>query len=153
MMRRIVVLLIVVVVASVPYRYYRNVHGPVKQYEAFAEEIVHRRYDAAAAMADGLTADQLAQRGSQERIGAGPPMFQTLFPSRFVIESQERDAVGLTTLTATQTILFTPVGVESTRPAMYAVMRQVIRLRNGDGGWKVVAFENTFERMDSFGRR
>ena len=39
---------------------------------------------------DGLTAADLGKSGSQEQIGAGPSMFQTLFPSRFRIDSREK---------------------------------------------------------------
>jgi hypothetical protein len=46
---------------------------------------VHR-HDAAAAMSDGLTAKDLERSGTQEKIGAGPSMFQTLFPSRYEIQ-------------------------------------------------------------------
>ena len=149
-MRRLVVVLVVLGAAFLGYRYYRGSHAPVKHYKAFAEEILHRRYDAAAEMAEGLTAANLAKKGSQERIGAGPEMFQTLFPSRFAIESQETGPDGELTINATQTVLFNPQGVESAvRPAMYATMKQVTKLRNGGQGWKVVGFENKFEKMDT----
>jgi hypothetical protein len=152
-MRRIIVVLVLVAAAAAGYQYYRTSYGPERHYKAFAEEILRRNYDAATAMADGLTADQLAQQGSQERIGAGPPMFQAVYPSRFTIDSNTKDADGVVTIAATQTVLFTPPGVESARPAMFAVLKQVARLRNGSDGWKVVSFENNFERMDSLGRR
>ena len=135
---------------------YRTVHarGPEAQYKLFAEEILHRRYDLAAGMADGLTANDLAALGSQERIGAGPPMFQTLFPSRFAIESEDTAADGAVTLRATQTVLFNPQGVESAlRPAMFATLKQVVTLRKGDGGWRVTAFANRFENMDTLSGR
>ena len=61
---------------------------------------------------------------------------------------------GVVTINATQTVLFNPQGVESAvRPAMYATLKQVTKLRNGAGGWKVIAFENTFGRMDSLTSR
>ena len=112
-------------------------HGAEAKYKAFAEEILHRRYDAAAAMAEGLSASDLAAQGSQERIGAGPQMFQTLFPSRFAIDSRESGAGGAVTLHATQTVLFNPVGVESAmRPAMFATLKQVVTLRKASDGWR-----------------
>jgi hypothetical protein len=46
-------------------------------------------------------------------------------------------------------VLFNPAGVESTRPAMYALLKQTVGLRKGDGGWKVISFDNKFEKMDS----
>jgi hypothetical protein len=153
-MRRIIAIAVVLAVAVVAYRYYRNTSGPVSRYKKFAEEILHRRYAAAAEMADGLTAADLEKLGSQEKIGAGPPMFQTIFPSRFEIESRESGADGITTINATQTVLFNPAGVESAlRPAMYATLKQLIKLRAADGDWKVVAFENSFEKMDAVPRR
>jgi hypothetical protein len=43
-----------------------------------------------------------------------------------------------------------PQGVESAvRLAMVATMKQVATLRNSAHGWKVVAFENSFEKMDA----
>ena len=77
-------------------------------------------------------------------------MFQTLFPSRFAIESSETGADGLLTLHAVQTVLFNPPGVESAvRPAMYAKLHQVVSLRKTSSGWKVTSFENKFDSMDS----
>lgn len=152
-MRRLVVLLIVLGAATGGYRFYQGSSGPVNRYKAFAEAMLQRKYDAAAEMCDGLTAADLAKLGSQERIGAGPQMFQTLFPSNFAIDSRE-NAGGVVTLHATQTVLFNPAGVESAmRPAMYATLKQVAKLKSESGGWKVVEFENAFEKMDSFGSR
>jgi hypothetical protein len=140
---------VVIVLAVVAYRYF-SARGVETQYERFAEEILHRRYESAAAMADGLTAADLEKLGSQERIGAGPVMFQTLFPSRFRILSRETAADGGVVLHANQTVLFNPVGVESAiRPAMYARLAQVVTLNKRDGQWRVTAFSNTFEEMDS----
>ncbi len=123
--------------------------GAEKRYRAFAEEMLRRRYDAAAAMCEGLTSQDLASLGTQERIGAGPAMFQTLFPSRFKIESREASGDDVT-LHAVQTVLFNPPGVESAmRPAMYATMKQTITLRKSGGEWKVIGFTNDFDKMDS----
>ncbi len=150
-MKKAVLLAIVIGAAFLVYR--TTAGGPETQYKKFAEEILHRQYDAAAAMADGLSAADLARQGSQERIGAGPEMFQTFFPSRFHIESVEKESDAVT-LHATQTVLFNPAGVESaSRPAMYATLKQVVTLRKGGGDWKVTAFSNTFEKMDSLSQR
>ena len=149
-MKRAIAGAVVVIGLVVAYRHFR-VAGPVKTYEAFAEEVVHRRYDLAATMASGLTADDLGRLGSQERIGAGPEMFQTVFPSRFRIESQEEKPDGALEVVAIQTVLFNPAGVESAvRPAMYADLRQRVSLRKVEGAWKVAEFENTFERMGEY---
>lgn len=151
-MKKVAIVLVVVAVAG--YWYYQSSHAPLNAYKAFAEEILHRRYDAAAAMTDGLSAAQLAQSGTQEKIGAGPTMFQTLFPSRFTIESQERGSDGTITVKATQQVLFNPPGVESVmRPAMMALMKQTVALRKKDGGWKVVSFENSFGGMETMSAR
>jgi hypothetical protein len=131
---------------------YRQLHasGPEARYREFAEEVLQRHYDAAARMTDGLSAKELEQRGSQEHIGPGPEMFQTLFPSRFAIDSQETAPDGSVTLHATQTVLFNPAGVESAvRPAMFATLKQVVTLRKAAGGWLVTGFVNRFEKMDS----
>jgi hypothetical protein len=152
-MKRLLPLAILVVVFVVVGQYYRSSHGPEKAYKAFAEEILHRRYVEAAAMSEGLTASDLEKQGSQERIGPGPAMFQALYPSLFAIESQETGPDGAVVIKAVQTVRFTPAGVESAiRPAMTATLRQVVTLKKGDAGWKVTAFENTFEKMDSIGR-
>lgn len=148
-MRRLVVLVVVAIAAFAGYRYYTKSYGPVRQYKAFSGAILHRQYDVAASMAEGLTAADLAQRGSQERIGAGPAMFQTLFAPRYAIDSQQTNADGSITINATQTVLFNPPGVESARPAMFATLKQVVTLRNG----KVIAFDNTFEKMDTVSGR
>jgi hypothetical protein len=128
------------------YRHYVRSYEPEKQYKEFAEAVLHRQYDKAAAMADGLSAADIERNGSQEHIGGGPAMFQTLFPSKFNVELTERSGDDVT-IHATQTIIFNPPGVESgaLRAAMYARMRQITTLRKAAGGWKVVAFNNTFD--------
>ena len=131
---------------------YRHIHasGPEARYHEFAEEILQRHYDAAAKMTDGISAKDLEKRGSQEQIGPGPEMFQTLFPSRYAIDSQETAPDGAVTLHATQTVLFNPAGVESAvRPAMFATLKQIITLRKAADGWLVTDFSNHFEKMDS----
>jgi hypothetical protein len=148
-MKRSVLIVLLVVVAIFAFRSYKFSNGAAARYQAFAEELLHRRYEAAAAMSEGLSASYLEQQGSQERIGGGPAMFQTLFPSRFTIDSQETDGDGTVIIHGTQTVLFNPVGVESVRPAMFATLRQVVKIRKDSSGWKVAAFENTFEKMDS----
>lgn len=153
-MKKALGLLALVGVGFLGYRYAAAAHGPEARYRAFAEEVLRRNYDAAARMTDGLSAKELEERGSQESIGAGPPMFQTLFPSRFAVDASETAPDGAVTLHATQTVLFNPAGVESaTRPAMYATLRQVVTLRKAAGGWLVTAFSNQFEKMDSLGGR
>ncbi|HEX7190250.1 MAG TPA: hypothetical protein VF381_01655 [Thermoanaerobaculia bacterium] len=149
-----VLALVLVAAAGAGYRYYATSYAPEKAYKQFAEDILHQRYDAAAKRCDGLSADDLGKLGSQERIGAGPPMFQTLFPSRFAIQSRETSPDGGLTLHAVQTVLFNPVGVESAiRPAMYATLSQSVTLRKTSGEWRVVAFENKFDRMDQMSVR
>ena len=153
MMKRAAFLAVVLVGGFFAYRHFSG-DAVEERYRAFAEEILHRRYDAAANMADGLTAGDLAKLGSQERIGGGPPMFQTLLPSRFVVDSRTSTPDGSVMLHATQTVLFNPVGVESAvRPAMFATLKQVVTLHKNTGEWKVIAFENTFERMDTLSSR
>ena len=128
--------------------------GPEAKYKEFAEQVLQRNYDAAAAMTDGLTKDDLERSGSQEHIGAGPPMFQKLFPSQFTIDSKETNADGSVTLHATQLVRFNPAGVESVmRPAMMATLKQVVTLRKTCGDWRVVQFKNTFDKMDSTSAR
>jgi len=151
-MKRAIVVAIVLVVGFAGYRHFFGADRAEANYKAFAEEVLNRRYDKAAAMADGLTAGDLEERGSQERIGAGVAMFQTLFPSRFVVDSRESAPDGSVVLHVTQTVLFNPVGVESAVPAMKATLRQVATMRKRDGEWKVAAFENNFESLDSVRR-
>ncbi|MEA2491537.1 MAG: hypothetical protein QOH21_3329 [Acidobacteriota bacterium] len=148
-MKKVLGVLAGIALGLLAYRYGRGA-GAEATYKSFAEEVLHRRYAQAAAMAEGLSASDLEKLGSQERIGAGPEMFQALFPSRFRIESREEAGDGAVTLHVRQTVLFNPAGVESvTRPAMFAELAQVVTLRKGDGGWRVVAFSNAFEKMDS----
>jgi hypothetical protein len=153
-MKRLVAGLALVVVIVVAYRQYTS-SRPAAIYQQFAEELLHRRYDAAAVFSDTLTAADLAKLGTQERIGPGPQqMFQTLFPSRFRIVSNERGADGTVTLNAVQTVLFNPEGVESAvRPAMYADMKQLVTMKKGATGWKVAAFTNELQHMDSLSAR
>ena len=152
-MRRVATAAVLVIAAFFAYRYYDSTYAPEKKYKEFAEEILKRRYEAAAAMTDGISAQDLMREGTQEKIGAGPPMFQTLFPSRFDIESRTATTLGVT-LHAVQTVLFNPPGVESgVRPAMYARMNQVVVLHKADGGWKITSFENKFDKMDSLSAR
>lgn len=150
MRRSFVAIAVLAVAAFVAWRWYDRSYGPVRQYRQFAEEIAHRHYDVAAAMSDGLTADDLARSGSQEKAGPGPAMFQTLFPSRFNVESREVASDGTVTLHTIQTVLFNPAGVESAvRPAMYATFRQTTKLHKTSGVWKVTAFGNELVKMDS----
>ena len=149
-MKRAVFAVIVLVAALLGYRHYQQSYAPVEQYKKFAEEILHRRYDAAADLTAGISAADLEKQGTQERIGAGPQMFQKLFPSRFAIESSEIAGDGTLTLHAVQTVLFNPAGVESAvRPAMYAKLNQIVSLRKTSSGWKVTAFDNKLTSMDS----
>ena len=149
-MKRLIVLLLFAVVAFVGYRYYANSIAPERHYKAFAEEVLHRRYTIAAGMTDGMSEADVARAGTQERIGAGPAMFQTLFPSKFAVTSREKSADGALVLHAVQTVFFNPPGVESAiRPAMFATMNQTVTLRKTTAGWKIAAFENTFDKMDS----
>jgi hypothetical protein len=152
-MKRALFVLVALAGVLLAYRRYAE-SQPVKVYKSFAEEVLHRHYDAAAGMCDGLTASDLARLGTQEHIGAGPAMFQTLFPSRFKITSEQEQSDGTVKLTAVQTVLFNPVGVESAvRPAMFADMKQVTILKKTGADWKVTSFENEFQRMDSLTSR
>jgi hypothetical protein len=148
--KRLIVLLIVAAAAFIGYRYYASSIAPERRYKQFAEEVLHRRYNIAARMTDGMTEADVARAGTQERIGAGPAMFQALFPSKFAVTSRETSPDGALVLHAVQTVFFNPPGVESAvRPAMFATMNQTVTLRRTSGGWKVAAFENTFDKMDS----
>ena len=150
-MKRLIALGILAGAGFFGYRAYESSTAPVKRYEKFAEEILNRRYDAAAGMCDGLSRERLEASGTMEKIGAGPTMFQTLFRSRFDIQSKEKVPDGGITLEAVQTVLWNPPGVESVmRPAMYAKMNQVVTLRKTGGEWKVTAFRNTFGSMDAW---
>ena len=152
-MKRAFVVIVIIGAAFLGYRYYER-SGPDARYQAFADAVLHRQYDAAAAMTEGLSSAELQRNGTQEKIGAGPAMFQTLFPSRFQIEKRDKAADGTLTLTAIQTVLFNPPGVESAvRPAMFAKMNQTVTMRKSGGDWKVVAFDNRFGSMDSLSGR
>ncbi len=153
-MKRVIALLIASVAGFAGWRYYSASYAPVQTYKEFAEHMLNGRYDKASALADGLSPDALQKLGTQERIGAGPPMFQTIFPSTFTIETEEKDADGTLTMHATQLVRFNPAGIESAvRPAMFAKMKQTTRMQQKGGGWKVTAFENTFDSMGSMGGR
>jgi len=147
-MKRAIPLVVIVAAVFFGYRYYRHSYTPVATYKQFADAVLHRNYDAAAALTHGLSPKDLEQSGSQEKIGAGPAMFQTLFPSRYEIQSMESGPDGTLTLHVVQTVLFNPPGVESGRPAMYAKMNQTVTMRDVSG-WKVTHFENKFDSMDT----
>jgi hypothetical protein len=99
-------------------------------------------------MCEGLSKEKLEASGTMEKIGAGPTMFQTVFPSRFDVRSKETAPDGGIALDAVQTVLWNPPGVESVmRPAMFAKMNQRVTLRKIGGEWMVTAFENTFDSM------
>jgi len=152
-MKRVIAAAALVAAAFFGYRYCDGSYAPEKTYKEFAEEMLRRHYDSAATMTDGLSAQDLAKAGTQEKIGAGPAMFQTLFPSHFNIESRTATNLGVT-LHAVQTVLFNPPGVESAvRPAMYATLNQTVTLRKTPDGWKVTSFENKFDKMDSLTAR
>jgi hypothetical protein len=152
-MKRAILLLLLAAVAFAGWRYYATSIAPERRYKAFAEEVLRQHYDAAAAMSDGLSAKEIEQNGTQEAIGAGPAMFQTLFSSRFEVSSRESAPDGALVLHAVQTVLFNPAGVESAlRPAMAATMNQTATLRKSGGAWKISAFENKLGKVDSLMR-
>lgn len=147
-MKRLVAAVVVLAGAFVAWRTVDGRMAPERQYKAFAEDILHRRFDDAAARADGLTATQLARTAAID-----PAMLQTLFPSRFEITSRAWSGDELT-LAAVQTALFNPPGVESAlRPAMFATLNQSATLRKTDGGWKVTRFESKLAKMDTVSER
>jgi hypothetical protein len=151
---RVIAVVIAGVAAFAGWHYYTAAYAPVQTYKEFAEHMLHGRYDKASEMADGLSADDLQKLGTQEKIGAGPPMFQTIFPSVFTIETEDKDADGTLTLHATQLVQFNPAGIESAvRPAMFAKMKQTTRMQRKSGAWKITAFENKFDSMGSVGGR
>jgi len=152
--KRAIAIIVAAAAAYAGYRWYDGTRAPVQHYIAFAEKILHRDFNAASEMTDGIPAANLEKQGTQEHIGAGPQMFQKLFPSRYTVESQETAADGTLTLHAVQLVYFNPVGVESAvRPAMIARMNQTVGLRKTSSGWKVTSFENKFASMDSTSSR
>ena len=152
-MKRLIALGILAGAGLAGYRAYDAAAAPVKRYEQFAEEILNRRYAAAAALCDGIPRQTLEEAGTMERIGAGPAMFQTVFPSRFEIRSKESVPDGVV-LEAEQTVNWNPPGVESVmRPAMEAKMSQRVALRKVGGEWMVTSFRNTFVSMGERERR
>src|ERR1051325_7860466 len=153
-MKNAIVAVVVLAALFLGYRHYDRSTAPAKRYRAFAEEILRRHYDAAAAMTDGLTPKDLQSSGSQEKSGPGPEMFQTLLPTRYEIESQETKDDGSVAIRAVQTVFFNPAGVESAvRPEMSATLHQSATLKKVGGDWKITAFENKFERMDTLTSR
>jgi hypothetical protein len=154
-MKRVVVVAVALAALYFGYKRYSgpSADSPDATYMKFAEEMLQRRYDKAAELSSGLSADELAKLGTQERIGAGPAMFSVLFASRFKVDSRDTAPDGSVVLHATQIVLFNPAGVESARPSMKAVMKQVVTMRKNGGAWKVTAFENVFDSMDSFRSR
>lgn len=151
-MRRVLLVAALAVAGFLAWRHFVS-GGAEAVYRQFAEAMLERDYARAAKFADGLTSDDLAKLGTQERIGAGPAMFQKLFPSRFDVESKTTDGDDVV-IHAAQTVLFNPVGVESAmRPAMTAKMRQVATLRKVAGDWRVRQFENEFVSMDTTSKR
>src|SRR4029077_13783543 len=107
---------VLAIAAFAGYRYYDGTYAPEMKYKDFAEEILRRHYDAAAAMTDGLSANDLAKAGTQEKVGGGPAMFQTLFPSRFDVESRTATSLGAPQHGA-QTVLAHPPGGAAATPA------------------------------------
>jgi hypothetical protein len=133
-MKKAIAAVILLGASFLGYRTWDTSYAPERRYHEFAEELLKRHFDAAAAMADGLSRDDLQKIGTQEKIG-GPDLFQTLFPSRFELSSRTTDGDGNVVLHAVQTVLFNPPGVESAvRPAMYARMNQVVTLHRAGGG-------------------
>lgn len=102
-MKRLIAVVLLAGAGFAGYRYYATSIAPERQYKAFAEEVLHRRYDAAAAMSDGLSAGDIARNGTQEAIGGA--MFQTLFPSRFAVTSRETAPDGALVLHVVQTTI------------------------------------------------
>jgi hypothetical protein len=142
------VVLVALGAAFLGYRAYDASASSVNRYEEFAEEILNRHYDDAASMSEGLSKEDLEKSGTMEKIGAGPTMFQTVFPSNFEVKSRQTDADGSVHLKVVQTVLWNPTGVESVmRPAMSAKMDQTATLRKVGGEWRVVAFKNDFVSM------
>ncbi|HKO00575.1 MAG TPA: hypothetical protein VJ032_02710 [Thermoanaerobaculia bacterium] len=149
MKRSVIVAAVALIAAALAFRSYRQ-RTVEKAYEKFAEEIIRRHYDVAAAMTTGMTEDELRASGTQEQTGGGPAMFQTLFPTRYQFESTTTASDGTLSINVVQEVRFNPAGVESAvRPAMAATMRQSATMRKVAGVWKIVSFQNKFEKMDS----
>lgn len=152
-MKRMVVAALLLAAALAGYRWYAGSFAPQQQYKKFAEEMLRRRYDLAAAMTTGMSAEELSALGSQEQTFGGPSMFQTLFPSKYKFESQKLAPDGTLSMHVVQTVLFNPPGVESAMPSMYATLRQTVTMKKVEGAWKVASFENKLEQIDSMRRR
>jgi hypothetical protein len=149
-MKRLVVLAAIAASAFLGYRYLAG-RSPESIYKKFANQMLHRNYADAAKLADGLSESDLQQFGKE---GLNPAMMQTLFPSKYEIQSTEKQPDGSVTVHAMQTVFFNPPGVESAlRPAMYATLKQVVTLRKASGGWRVSAYSSNVEKMDSVSGR
>ena len=55
-MKRAVVAVVVLAAAFLGYRHYDKSYSPVQHYKKFAEQILHRQYDAASELTDGIAA-------------------------------------------------------------------------------------------------
>ena len=146
-MKNLILALVLIAAAFFAWRYTKS-HGLNGTYQEFAEDMTHRRFDKAAALTDGLSESDLQKIADDG--GLNPAMMQTIFPSKFAIESTEKQPDGSVKMTAVHTVLFNPPGVESAlRPAMYAAQRQVITLRKAGLGWRITSFKSNVEKMDS----
>ena len=127
-MKRLVTAAIVITIAFVGYRYYNRSYAPVKQYEQFAAAPLTRRF---APPSPG---------------GRGLWPIDSLLPREKVPEGRMR---GRRSCTRQRRSL----ARAATRPAMYAKLNQIVSLRKTASGWKVTAFENKFDSMDSLSAR
>jgi hypothetical protein len=67
-MKRLIAAAALLAAAFFGYRYYDASYAPERKYKEFAEEMLKRHYDSAAAMTDGLTAQDLARARRSDRV-------------------------------------------------------------------------------------
>lgn len=146
-MKKILVLVVLALVGFIAYRQLTD-SAPIKAYKQFATAWANGQIDGAMAFADGDEIRATLLEKSIQRLMGGVTI-QTLHGVRYTIKSEESRDGGVVAIEAQLMVQFDPPGVESAmRASMYAAFVHKAELKKTPAGWKVVAFDPTFQKMD-----
>ena len=145
-MKKLVSVLLFLGALALAYRWYAS-WTAYKTYERFAESWAREDKTAAAKYGDAET----VRHAFEERPLRGTPggaVMEAFRGTRYSIESKTRSPGGDVELQVMQAIFFDPPGVTTgIGGAMVAHFHHTATVRKTSDGWKVVAFEPTYQNM------
>ena len=151
-MKRIVVLIVLAAVAFFGWRSVSRWRARTA-YEGFAEAWTHGNMADAKKYGTEECARHALEKASLRGLESGQAM-EAFRGTRYRYEKESRSDSGELELEVHQTIFFDPPGITSAiGGAMYTGIHHSATLRNGPGGWQVVAFEPRYIDMGPLRKR